>query len=75
MVGIVISPDNELRKQKLKEHLVSEFSDIVFPQRSRTVCYRWLETIMMLNEGERGKTDLVEMDINTGEATPTRQAV
>ena len=27
-----------------------------------------------LNNGERGETDLVEMDINTGEVAPTRQA-
>ena len=31
--------------------------------------------VFSLNEGERGETDLVEMDIITGESTPTRQAV
>ena len=29
--------------------------------------------VFSLNDGERGETDLVEMDINTGESAPTRQ--
>ena len=77
MVGIFTSPDNELRKQKLTEYFVSEFSDSFFSaeeQDSLLSVVGDYHDVFSLN-GQRGKADLVEMDINTGEATPTRQAV
>ena len=78
VVAIVTSPDSEGRKQKLTEQLVSEFSDSFLSKEKQDRLLSVIgdyHDVFSLNEGERGETDLVEMDINTGEATPTRQAV
>ena len=79
VVGTVTSPDSEWRKQKVIGHLVSEFSADSFLSKEEQdrllLVVGDYHDVFSLNEGERGETDLVEMDINTGEATPTRQAV
>eukprot|EP00731_Ephydatia_muelleri_P007839 Em0004g177a len=78
VVGNVTSPDNEGRKQKLIEHLVSKISDSFLSEEEQDRLLSVIgdyHDVFSLNEGERGETDLVEMNIDTGEAAPTRQAV
>ena len=73
----VASLDNEGRKQKIREHMISQFSDSFLSIEEQDRLLSLVEDyhdVFSLNDGERGETDLVEMDINTGDAAPTRQA-
>jgi hypothetical protein len=77
VVKKVASLDNEGRKQKIREHMISQFSDSFLSIEEQDRLLSLVEDyhdVFSLNDGERGETDLVEMDINTGEAAPTRQA-
>ena len=66
------SPDREeWRKQKLEE--VLEEPDL--PEEERTVLLNFLtghHGAFCLEKGERGETDLVQMEVNTGDARPKR---
>ena len=75
MVGTVTSSDSEWRKQKVIEHLVSRSFLSKEEQDRLLLVVGDYHDVFSLNEGERGETDLVEMDINTGELPqPDRQS-
>ena len=77
MVAIVTSPDSEGRKQKLTSNwCLNSPADSFLSKEEQDRLLSVIgdyHDVFSLNEGERGETDLVEMDINTGEATPTRR--
>ena len=62
----------EAREKKLEAAL----EEPELPQHEKTALLRFLcdhHHAFSLEEGERGETDLVQMDINTGDAKPKRQ--
>eukprot|EP00731_Ephydatia_muelleri_P011030 Em0005g1616a len=77
VVAIVTSPDSEGRKQKLTSNwCLNSPADSFLSKEEQDRLLSVIgdyHDVFSLNEGERGETDLVEMDINTGEATPTRR--
>ena len=63
---------SEVRKQKLEAVL----EEPELPQQEKTTLPRFLRDhhhAFSLEEGERGETNLVQMEINTGDARPRRQ--
>ena len=77
--GCKSSPErNELfRRSTLRETLGTQLVDSLPEDQSEKLCSLLEEynDVFCLEEGERGETDLVEMHIDTGDASPRRQPV
>ena len=77
--GCKSSPErNELfRRSTLRETLGTQLVDSLPEDQSEKLCSLLEEynDVFCLEEGERGETDLVEMHIVTGDASPRRQPV
>ena len=64
----------ERRKIMLRELLKSEFDDMSIPVSEKKMLWSLLEEYHVFSlEGERGETDLVELEIDTGDAVLSRQ--
>ena len=62
------------RKEWLREILQGEFEDMTIPIDEKDMLLSLLEEYhdVFSLDGERGETDLVELKIDTGDATPKR---
>ena len=72
----VTSTDTSDRQQKLTQSIAEIGADLPWQDKS-TLCSLLCEyhDVFALENGERGETDIVRMEINTGEAQPKRQSV
>jgi len=76
-IGDIMSVTNldvNTRKEKLATLLANEGSTLKPQEKERLVhLLQEFHQDFVLNEGEQGETDLISMDINTGNAVPKRQ--
>ena len=73
--GVRVVTSTERRKKQLKELLKEEFDDISLPSTEKDLLLSLLEEYndVFSLDGERGETDLIELEMDTGNAAPRRQ--
>ena len=73
--GVKVVTSIEPRRERLRELLTKQFEDMSIPVSEKNMLWSLLEEYhnVFSLEGERGETDLVELEIDTGDATPKRQ--
>ena len=66
------------RRLRLRDALTVEFADLSIPTQEKELLYSAVEDfhdVFCLEDGERGETDLVTLNIDTGDARPKRLPV
>ena len=73
--GVRVVTSTQQRKKRLRELLKQEFEDMSIPVAEKDMLWSLLEEYhdVFSLDGERGGTNLVELEINTGDAAPKRQ--
>ena len=73
--GVRVVTSTERRKKRLKELLKEEFDDMSLPSTEKDLLLSLLEEYndVFSLDGERRETDLIELEIDTGNAAPRRQ--
>ena len=73
--GVRVVTSTGQRKKRLRELLRKEFDDMSIPAVEKNMLWSLLEEYhnVFSLEGERGETDLVELEIDTGDAVRKRQ--
>ena len=70
------SPGDRERERYQKLEAMLEGTDLLEPEKTQLVeLLREHHNSFCLEDGERGETDLIELDIDTGDTTPKRQRV
>ena len=70
--GVRIVTSTDQRKRRLRELLKKGFEDMSIPAAEKNMLWLLLEYHVFSLEGEQGETDLVELEIDTGDAAPKR---
>ena len=77
VVGQISSDSNDETELPERKRMIAEtFSHIDLPSEQKDLMHQLLSNyhdVFILSDGERGETDLIQMEIETGDARPIRQ--